>query len=63
MARKRQNERSLNTVDLAQEIGLTRMVDSKSADVSNWLPTELPQIDWVLGGGIPFGRVNLCPYV
>lgn len=57
--RKRQDEKKApNLVDLGQKIGLTLMSDATNVDVADWLPTGIPQIDRILGGGIPFGRVK-----
>lgn len=58
--RKRQSEKNQNKdmVDLGQSIGLTLLSDSKNVSVSDWLPTEIPSLDYILGGGIPFGRVT-----
>lgn len=61
MARKKQSEKGKNFIDLAQEAGLTLLSDSKNLEVNDWLPTYIPELDYNLGGGIPFGRVNICP--
>ena len=58
MARKRQKDKNLSVIDLAQSIGLTMMKDTSGIDIKDWLPTEIPHLDRILGGGIPFGRVT-----
>lgn len=47
-----------NTIDLGKEMGLTLLSDSNSADISNIVPTMIPQYDRILGGGIPLGRLT-----
>lgn len=59
MARKRQTEKGQTIIDLAQEAGLTLMTDATTAsDITDWLPTGIPQIDYVLAGGFPYGRIS-----
>lgn len=62
MARKRPNDvkapSKVNVIDLGHSIGLTLMKDSSATVVSDWLPTSIPSLDYILGGGIPFGRVT-----
>lgn len=59
MARKRKSEKQdVNVIDLGQGAGLTLMTDSTASHVSDWLPTMMPALDYILGGGIPFGRVT-----
>lgn len=58
MARTRKNEKDTSIVDLAQSVGLTLLNDAKNVEVSDWLPTKIPNLDYILGGGIPFGRVT-----
>lgn len=59
MARKRQTEKGNTIIDLAQEAGLTLMTDATTAsDITDWLPTGIPQIDYVLAGGFPYGRIT-----
>lgn len=58
MARKRQSESiDAGTVDLTKEVGLTTFTDTKFSNVSDRLPTMIPQLDYILGGGLPFGRM------
>lgn len=59
MARKKQSEKGQepNVIDLGQKIGLTLLTDATSSEISDWLPTGIPHLDYVIGGGIPFGRV------
>lgn len=61
MSRKKQNQKDETTLDLSEKIGLTLLSDAKSVEISDWLPTKIPQLDYILGGGIPFGRVKNCP--
>lgn len=63
MARKTQNQKKnannpTDIIDLGQQVGLTLMSDSTSSHVSDRLPTMIPSLDYLLGGGIPFGRVT-----
>lgn len=58
LARKRQSEAiDAGTVDLTKELGLTSFRDTKFSSVSDRLPTMIPQLDYILGGGLPFGRM------
>lgn len=43
--RKKQSEKDMNVIDLAQSSGLTLMSDSKQVDISDWLPTGIPHLD------------------
>lgn len=57
--RKRQSEKGpVDVLDLGASVGLTLMSDDTNSRVSDWLPTMLPSLDYILGGGIPFGRVK-----
>lgn len=59
--RKKQDQKTngeLNTIDLGASIGLTLMKDATLAHVDEWLPTMMPSLDYILGGGIPYGRVT-----
>ena len=47
-----------NTIDLGKEMGLTLLSDSNKADITNIIPTMVPQYDRILGGGIPLGRLT-----
>lgn len=59
MARKRQSDKKpVNAIDLGQSMGLTLMTDSTASHVSDWIPTMIPEFDYILGGGIPLGRVT-----
>jgi len=62
MARKRQSEKAELTgdvrIDLAQKIGFTTIGDSQYSAVQDFIPTFIPQLDKILGGGIPFGRIS-----
>ena len=62
MARKRQSEKAEQTgdvqIDLAREIGFTPIGDSKYSSIQDFIPTFIPQLDKILGGGIPFGRIS-----
>lgn len=61
MVRKRPNDKAVDQssiIDLGQGIGLTLMKDSTATVVADWLPTSIPALDYILGGGIPFGRVT-----
>ena len=61
MARKRPSDKGKTDIDLAQELGLTLLNDATNVEVRDWLPTKIPNLDYILGGGIPFGRVKNCP--
>lgn len=57
--RKRQSEKGpVDVIDLGKKAGLTLMTESTASNVIDWLPTMIPQLDHILGGGIPFGRVT-----
>lgn len=61
MARKKQSEKGsteVNVLDLSKDLGLTVLGDSNWATVDDWLPTFMPELDRILGGGIPFGRLT-----
>ena len=59
MVRKRQDEKGLvSTVDLASSIGFTPIGDGSYTNVQDMLPTFIPQWDYIMGGGIPFGRLT-----
>lgn len=62
MARKTQKQKAesanVNVLDLGKSLGLTVLGDSTWATVDDWLPTFLPELDKILGGGIPFGRLT-----
>ncbi|AGY47401.1 RecA [Bacillus phage Grass] len=57
--KKKQNNVSvdIDLSSLAQDAGLTILRDSEYALVKDRLPTFLPRIDKVFGGGLPFGRM------
>lgn len=61
MARKKQSEKNqgpaTGDIDISKEIGVTQFRDEKTASVQNYLPTMIPQLDYILGGGLPFGRM------
>jgi len=58
LARKRQSETvEAGTIDLTKELGLTSFRDTKFSSVADRLPTMIPQLDYILGGGLPFGRM------
>lgn len=58
MARKRQNEleNSGTTIDLAKSIGFSPI--GHDVAIKDMLPTFIPQWDYIMGGGIPFGRIT-----
>lgn len=57
--RKRQSDKKpVSAIDLGQLAGLTLMTDSTASDVIDRLPTMIPSLDYILGGGLPFGRVT-----
>ena len=61
--RKRQDQKTnggTSTIDLAMAAGLTLMTDTSTSYVSDWLPTMIPSLDYILGGGIAYGRVTEC---
>ena len=59
MAPKKKNDKTvdLDLSALAGDTGLTLLRDSDYAMVFDRLPTFLPRIDMVFGGGLPFGRM------
>lgn len=60
MARARKDEvnNSKSVLDLGQSMGLTTLTDSTVAKVDDWIPTLFPTFDYIIGGGIPMGRVT-----
>lgn len=63
MARKKQSEKvDLSdpeaTVNLAANIGFTPVGDAETTNIQDMLPTFIPQWDYIMGGGIPFGRLT-----
>lgn len=61
MAKKKQMKTGkpvdVDLSSLAEDAGLTILRDSDYATVKDRLPTFLPRVDKVLGGGFPFGRM------
>lgn len=58
MARSRAKETGA-VIDLADMgIGVTKFSDSKEAVITDYIPTGLPNIDFIIGSGIPFGRLT-----
>lgn len=61
MAPKKPNKQNktvdFDLSDLAGDVGLTLLRDSDYAMVFDRLPTFLPRIDRIFGGGLPFGRM------
>lgn len=47
----------LNVIDLGKELGLGLMTDSNRANITNVIPTMVPQYDSIMGGGLPLGRL------
>lgn len=59
MVRKRQSEKGpVSTVDLASSIGFSPIGDGSYTSIKDMLPTFIPQWDYIMGGGIPFGRLT-----
>lgn len=58
MARAKQSEKNADIMDLGASLGLVRLGDSNWATVDDWLPTFMPELDRILGGGVPFGRLT-----
>lgn len=60
MARAKQSEKNNvtpNEIDFSKDIGLTTYKDVEHSAVMNRFPTMIPQLDYILGGGLPFGRM------
>lgn len=61
MARAKQSEKNNvanpNELDFSKEVGITVYRDVEHSAVLNRLPTMIPQLDYILGGGLPFGRM------
>lgn len=59
MARKRKSTEAIQAgnINLGEEVGLTIYQDVEFSSVVNRLPTMFPQLDYILGGGLPFGRM------
>ena len=59
--RKRQDQKTTgapNTIDLAMAAGLTLMTDATTSHVDDFLPSMLPSLDYILAGGLAYGRVT-----
>lgn len=48
----------LNVIDLGKELGLGLMNDTNRANITNVIPSMVPQYDRIMGGGIPLGRLS-----
>lgn len=59
MARAKKSDLTKDmTVNLTDIPGVTLLQDSKWATVDDRLPTFLPELDQIMGGGVPFGRLT-----
>lgn len=61
MVRKKQSEKNSEgaLVDLSTLVpGVTKFSESDEAVITDFLPTGLPNIDYIIGGGIPAGRMS-----
>lgn len=59
MARTKKSDLTKDmTVNLTDIPGVTLLQDSKWATVDDRLPTFLPELDQIMGGGVPFGRLT-----
>lgn len=60
MVRKRQSDKGeqVSIIDLAPSIGFSPIGNSEHTSVKDMLPTFIPQWDYIMGGGIPFGRMT-----
>ena len=58
MARKRQDEKDETAIDMVSSLGFSPIGDGTYTNVKDFLPTFIPQWDYLLGGGIPFGRLT-----
>ena len=47
-----------NILDLSKAMGMTLYQDTESSSITDRLPTGIPQLDYILGGGLPFGRIH-----
>lgn len=45
-------------LNLAAKNGFTPIGDSKYSAIQDFIPTFIPELDKILGGGIPFGRIS-----
>lgn len=48
----------ITDVEIKKDLGFTLVTDSKYAKVSDFIPTFIPQVDRICGGGIPLQRVT-----
>lgn len=58
MARAKKTEEKVNVVDMAKQLGFTRVNDSEYNHIRDMVPTFIPQYDYLLGGGIAFNRMT-----
>lgn len=61
MARKKQDEKESPydvLADLSDDLGFSPMGNTSYGHVENYMPTFLPELDKILGGGIPFKRIT-----
>ena len=59
--RPKQNEKTNgenNFIDLGQSMGLTLLSDAAVSHIDDVLPLMIPSLDYILSGGVPYGRVT-----
>lgn len=47
-----------SVVDLSKKLGVTLYQDTAFSNITDRLPTGIPQLDYILVGGLPFGRLH-----
>ena len=45
-------------LDMSKDVGFSAMGSTNASDISDYLPTFIPSLDLIMGGGIPFRRFN-----
>lgn len=58
MPKKKAVETNVTDIEIKKDLGFTLVTDSKYAKVDDFIPTFIPQIDRICGGGIPLQRVT-----
>ena len=53
---KPMSEGAMAFLDMAQDVGFSAMGSTDASDITDYLPTFIPSLDLILGGGVPFRR-------
>ena len=55
---KPMSEGAMAFLDMAQDVGFSAMGSTDASDITDYLPTFIPSLDLIMGGGVPFRRFN-----